>query len=253
MPRCRCFSSWALLGLLVGSGIVTICLIGPSGSEANAAPLSVEGTAVFQTTDKIVVSVPLAARTQDGTLTVAIMPADKKAAPLAQTEIKVKAGQAEQVRVELPAVKGPTADLSLACRLGKDEFTVPLKNVLLVKAHETTLNAGTTFHANSEASLRLGVHGVKSLTETVPLADAAVNVRLLPKDGKPIALYEGKTGADGMADVRFKMPALADGTYKLEIVTKSPLGEEKLERDITVTSLPKSCSPPTSRSISRGR
>jgi hypothetical protein len=108
-----------------------------------------------------------------------------------------------------------------------------------VKAHETSLNAGTEFYANSEASLRLGVHAVKSLTETLPLADATVAIRLLPKEGKATTLYDGKTGADGQADVRFKLPTLTEGAYKLEIVTRSALGEEKLEHDIKVKSAPK--------------
>ena len=108
----------------------------------------------------------------------------------------------------------------------------------LVKAHETTLTSDREFFAGAPAVLRCEVHGVKSLTETVPLA-ASVVVQLVGKDGKAISLYEGKTGADGVAEVRFQTPSVAAGTYKMEIVTKSALGEEKLERDVQIKTAPK--------------
>ena len=225
------------LGALIAAGVAAICLIGPSAPEAQAAPFSPKGTAAFQTTERLVVSVPVPERAEAGTLGIELLGA--KDDVLQTKEQTVAAGKAESVRLEFAALKVPADKVSLRCKLGKQEFTVSLKDVLVVKAHETSLNAGTEFFANSEASLRLGVHAVKSLTETVPLPDAAVNVRLLRKAGKPVALFEGKTGADGRADVHFKLPALDPGTYKLEIVTKSALGEEKLEHDIKVKSAPK--------------
>ncbi len=225
------------LGLLIGAGILAVFLIGPSTPEAQADPLSSKGTAAFQTTEKLVVSIPLPERKQDGILAVELLGAKDEV--LQKSEQKVRTGKAENLRLEFAALKVPANEVSLRCKLGKQECTVALKDVLVVKAHETSLNAGTEFHSNSNASLRLGVHAVKSLTETVPLNDAAVAVRLLPKEGKPVSLYEGKTGADGQADVYFKLPTLTDGTYKLEIVTKSALGEEKLERDVKIKSAPK--------------
>ena len=235
--RRRWLPAWIPLGLLLGGGILAVCLIGPSTSEVKADPLSPKGTAAFQTTEKLVVSVPVPDRKQDGTLSVELV--GPKDDIIQSTEQKVAAGKAEHLRLEFAALKVPVDKVALRCRLGKQEFTVALKDVLVVKAHETSLNASTEFHANSEASLRLGVHAVKSLSETLPLPEATVAVRLLPKEGKAVSLYEGKTGADGQADVRFKLPALVDGTYKLEIVTKSTLGEEKLERDVKIKSAPK--------------
>ena len=62
--------------------------------------------------------------------------------------------------------------------------------------------------------LRCEVHGVKSLSETVPLAGAAVAVRLHGKDGKVFPLYSGKAGADGVAAVKFQVPDVPAGNYK---------------------------------------
>src|SRR5262249_20073142 len=54
--------------------------------------------------------------------------------------------------------------------------------------------------------------------------------------GKSYELYKGKAGADGGVEARFQMPTLPDGQYKMEVVTRSSLGEEKLERDVRVKS-----------------
>src|SRR5262249_14337287 len=105
--------------------------------------------------------------------------------------------------------------------------------------HETSLSAGQELHAGSPASLRCEVHGVKSVTETVPLADAAVEVRLVPKEGQAHTLYTGKTGADGVAAVAFHVPTGPAGTYKLGALTQSTLGVEKLEREVKVKTAPK--------------
>src|SRR5438132_2399816 len=106
---------------------------------------------------------------------------------------------------------------------------------MLAKEHETSLASGQEFVAGSTASLRCTVQGVKSLTETMPLGGADVVIRLRDKK-KVHDLYSGKTGADGVAAVQFKVPALPSGHYEMEVATKSALGEEKLERDVRVKS-----------------
>ena len=133
----------------------------------------------------------------------------------------------------------PADQVTLVCKFGKEKIESPLAKVLLVKAHETTLSSGQEFFAGSKASLRCEVHGVKSVAETMPLAGASVIVRLKDKDGKVTPLFEGKAGANGVADVEFKVPTLPAGTYKLEVVTSSDLGKETLERDVKVKTAPK--------------
>ena len=90
--QCCGLRSWLSLGLLAGVGIAAIFLIGPSTPEAQADPLSPKGTAAFQTTEKLVVSVPLPDRKQGGTLSVELIDAKKEV--LQTREQKVAAGKA---------------------------------------------------------------------------------------------------------------------------------------------------------------
>ena len=70
----------------------------------------------------------------------------------------------------------------------------------------------------SLAAIRLSVHGVKSVTDTVPLPGADVVIRLREKAGKIHDLYRGQTAKGGMAEVQFQLPNL-------------PAGEETLASD----------------------
>jgi 5-hydroxyisourate hydrolase-like protein (transthyretin family) len=129
--------------------------------------------------------------------------------------------------------------ITVRVKTGKREHAVALNKILLVRAHETTLTASTELFAGSNAALRCSVRGVRSLTETVPLAGADVSVRLRAADGKARTLHTGKARADGVADVAFAVPEVPAGSYKLEVVTKSVFGEEKLERAVNVKSVPR--------------
>src|SRR5262249_49828628 len=106
--------------------------------------------------------------------------------------------------------------------------------VLVAKAHETSLSAGQEFHSGSSASLRCDVHGVKSLTETIPLVGADVEVTLRGPDKKLTPLFKGKAGSDGVATAQFQMPAIPPGTYAMLVTTRSDRGEEKLEHQVKV-------------------
>jgi hypothetical protein len=112
------------------------------------------------------------------------------------------------------------------------EREVPLSDILLLKGHETTLFAPSEMIAGSHAALRCGVHGVRSLSETVPL-DAAVIVNLIGANKKAQRLATGKTDGAGPADIRFKLPE-TPGKYQLEVVTTSALGQEKLRSDVVL-------------------
>src|SRR5262249_30594830 len=143
-------------------------------------------------------------------------------------------------RFEFTPPKVAADKITVRCRFGKGEpLAVPLHKILLVKAHETALSAGQEFFAGSQAALRCNVHGVKSVSETVPLPGAAVSVRLRDARGKVSPVANAKAGGDGVAAVQSRVPAVPPGSYKMKIVTKSPLGEEKLERDVKVKTAPK--------------
>jgi uncharacterized protein YfaS (alpha-2-macroglobulin family) len=232
--RSRWFFPWVPLGAAaVAVAVVVGLFFLPSGSplspEARGAGLSPDATAAFQTTDKLVLAFNLPRDLpQADTLHVELVGPDGKA--VASAEQAVKAGAP---RVELKTPKQPAEQLTLRCRLGKESFEVPLSKVLLVKAHETSLSAGQELFAGSTAAMRVDVHGVKSLAETVPL-DATVDVQLIEKDGQAHSLYSGKAG-----QARLAVPKVKAGAYKMRVTTKSALGEEKLERDVTVKAAPK--------------
>jgi 5-hydroxyisourate hydrolase-like protein (transthyretin family) len=243
-PRPSWYYPWAPIGLgvLLTAGVIGLILVGPPGQQNSAAAASPapQSPVGFQTTDKLVLSVtlPAADKAREAALRVELLDSDGKV--VASDERNVKPGDAASThRFEFPSPKQPADQLTLRCSFGKEQVETPLAKVLLVKAHETTLGGGAEFFAGAPAALRCEVHGVKSYTETVPLADAAVTIQFVDKDGKAHPAYQGKTAADGVADATLAVPALPDGAYKLVVVTKSDLGEEKLERDVTVKAAPK--------------
>src|SRR5262249_39618181 len=140
-----------------------------------------------------------------------------------------------EVKAEFEALKTPVARVSVRTSHAGQSQTTALSQVLLVKAHETTLAAPGELQAGASAEMRCSVHGVRSLTESVPLA-ASVEGRFVAPEGKVTELYKGKTGADGLAPVRFVAPEVPPGSYKVQVETRSALGEEKLEKSVTVGS-----------------
>jgi uncharacterized protein YfaS (alpha-2-macroglobulin family) len=204
--------------------------------EADAPALAQGTTAVLKTKDKLLVTVGLAnpeARTLRGTLGMELIGPDGKTIAKGSKQVN-QTELAAGYRFEMPATDLAPEKLQLRCRFDKEEFQVLVSEVLVAKAHETTLAAGQEFHAGSTAVIRCGVHGVKSLSETIPLAGALVELQLRGPDKKLIPLYSGKAGANGIVDAQFRMPAVAAGQYAMLVRTQSPLGEEKLEHAIKV-------------------
>jgi hypothetical protein len=227
----------AVLGvLLVGVGVI-LCWEAPG--QAEAAMLSAQNAGVFKTQDKLLITIGVANPDEKevrGTLTVELIDAKCKSVGKSRQTVQ-QSDKAASYRFELP-LTGLSADqVTLRCHFGdKEQFSAKVSDLILAKAHETSLSSGQEFQAGSTASLRCTVQGVKSLTETVPLAGADVVIRLKDKDGKVQELYKGKAGVDGVATAEFKVPALPTGQYKMEVATKSALGEEKLERDVRIKS-----------------
>ena len=241
-PRTQGPPRWAILGagglaLLLGGFV----LLGPVGKQtAQAGEPSLKGAAV-QTTEKLLLSLTVTSaddKKLSGNLVAELL--DSAGKVIASREQAIEQGEKTAAyRFEFPALKQKPDGLTLRYTLGKHKVEVPLSKELLVKAHETTLSVGTEFHAGTTAALRCSVHGVKSLTETVPLPNSTVEVRLKDKDGKVHELFKGKADDRGAAAVDLKVPALPAGTYKMEVATRSSLGEEKLERDVKLKAEPK--------------
>ncbi len=236
-PRPRWFYPWVPIGLAAALGALVVwLLLSPSGQLAQAGEPKLESAAGLQTSGKkLLVSVTLLNRDAgrlEGKLVAELLgPQDKVVDHLEKTVDQ--RDKAEAYRFEFPTPKLPLDQLTLRYTFGKQKLEKKLGAILLKKAHETVLTAGQEFHAGSKASLRCEVRGVKSLTETVPLAGARVEVKLHAKD-RSYQLYSGKVSADGVASVPFTVPALPAGSYKMEVATRSGLGEEKLEREVKI-------------------
>jgi 5-hydroxyisourate hydrolase-like protein (transthyretin family) len=168
-----------------------------------------------------------------GTLLVELV--DRAGKSLARFEKDVNQETAHaQYHGTLPVDRADVPERGLRVSLNNRTHEKGLGQVLLAKAHETSVAAGTDYSAGSRVALRCGVHGVLNLTETMALPGSDVQIRVKDKAGKVHELFQGKTSRDGMATVEFEMPALETGQYELEIVTRSALGEEKLQRQIQV-------------------
>jgi 5-hydroxyisourate hydrolase-like protein (transthyretin family) len=220
--------------LLLGLG--GLALWSQSRGQAESAPFRPQTAAVFPAANKLVVGVTLTnadARELTGDLQVELVKDQDQTLAKAVQPVRQKERLAGY-RFELAADKAKADGLTLRVRLGGQRYEMPLAKVLLTKGHETSLTTSQEFFAGSAAPFRCEVHGVRSERETLPLAAAAVTVRLNDKDGKPRTLYEGKTPADGRIDAEFQVPAVPSGQYTLEVVTKSPLGEDKLQRAVHI-------------------
>jgi 5-hydroxyisourate hydrolase-like protein (transthyretin family) len=229
------------LAALVLAAIPLVVLLWPDPPEAEAAALSADAAAVHRTRDnKLWVAVTLTntGKTKlQGKLEVELLDASGQSLAAREREVE-QADRTGSYQFEFP-VGEKTDGLKLRYRFGKEQFEAALPKILFAKAHETSLATSQEFYPGSSAALRCGVHAVKSFVDTVPLAGAAVEVKLHAKDGKVHDLYAGKTGDDGTARVEFQVPKLPSGDYKLEVATKSALGEEKLERNVKLRSEPK--------------
>ena len=244
--RCRNCSRMTRIGLLAGCLLAILAIVifvwpGTRTQQAAAAVLSPQGAAGYQTTEKLLLTIGLANHERlpvQGKLQVELVDADGKT--VAQDEKAVdQKDPVASYRFEFASAKLPLDKLTLRCRLGQQKFETPLSNILVVKAHETSLATSQEFFAGSTAAIRCDVHGVKSIAENTPLAGAKVEIQLRAKDGKVTPLLTDKTGADGIALAQFKVPALPAGQYMLEVATHSDLGEEKLEREVRIKADPK--------------
>jgi hypothetical protein len=226
-------------GAIVIAGLVALLLLGPPGSQAQGAAPKPEATAGFQTTEHLTLTVALSGSEKPGrrgTLAVELLDADGKVIEHASEDVQPEA-EATSHRFQFAALKAPADKITVRCRFADQKpVEAPLVKLLLVKAHETALSTGEEFIAGTRAVIRCEVHGVKSLSETVPLPGATVAVRLRGEDGKVHEVYEGKAAAEA---VPFQVPALPAGKYKMEVVTTSTLGKETLQRDVQIKTAPK--------------
>jgi hypothetical protein len=246
MSDTRTFRWQVLVSILLGVGmvgtIVAVFLLMPAGQEARGDSPAAHATAGYQTTENLTLTVTLAAvagAPRRAPLEVQLIDPDGLVLESVRPEVE-PTGEVSAHRFEFRLPKLAADKITVRVRFGEQKpIEVSLNSILLVKAHETALSAGQEFFAGSQASLRCEVHGVKSISQTVPLPGATVEVRLRDPAGKELAAYKGKTDDKGVAAVAFPVPALPPGSYKMEVLTKSALGEEKLQRDVKIKTAPK--------------
>src|SRR5262249_6359763 len=151
--------------LLVFSGLA---LLSQAMSQAGAPPFSPRVVAYFPKDDKLTVAV-WAPGVEARPVSVELLGADGKL---------IATGKRAGAAFELAADKTRAADSPLRIRKGELRKDFPLPATLLAKAHETSLVCGQEFFAGSTTALRVSVHGVRSVRETVALPGAEVTIRL---------------------------------------------------------------------------
>jgi uncharacterized protein YfaS (alpha-2-macroglobulin family) len=101
-----------------------------------------------------------------------------------------------------------------------------------INAMETIVLGQSRYVPGSQAALRIVV---RNINDQSPLPDSTVKVLLQPaKGGRAIPLYEGTTDSSGVANVAFQVPDGVDPSQELIVETTSNLGEDQLERAVTI-------------------
>ncbi len=105
--------------------------------------------------------------------------------------------------------------------------------------HDTDIVVDTTLIRETEATAYVAVSGARTLTSSAPLGGASVRLSLVSKEAKKSAaetvLGTATTGDDGVAVVRFRVPKLPAGDYRLVAHTRSRYGEDRIVRPVRVT------------------
>ncbi len=97
---------------------------------------------------------------------------------------------------------------------------------------ETVVLGTSRFVPGSEAAIRVAVRDYRDAS---PVEKATIKVSLAPQGGgQAVVLYEGATDALGTADVRFRVPEDVAPNQTLIVETRSGLGQDRVERAVTV-------------------
>jgi hypothetical protein len=115
--------------------------------------------------------------------------------------------------------------------------------------HDATVVTDGVLVRNAEARVFVSVTGARSLSASEPLAGADVELTIAPPAptkespgaafiargqtaAQPIA--RGRTSSDGSAVLRFRVPRLQPGPYRLLVATRSPHGASTVERAVEI-------------------
>lgn len=155
-----------------------------------------------------------------------------------QTESLNRSATSSIHRLSFPLPSPSLDNITVRCSLDNETTEVPLRKILVLKPHETNLTTSQEFYPGSKSGFRCLVQTVRTLMDAVPLPESRVLVTL-EGQGKKIKLLDGQTDQEGLVRAELPIPVVPSGDYKLEVVTQSRLGEEKLERSIKIKSTPR--------------
>jgi hypothetical protein len=109
--------------------------------------------------------------------------------------------------------------------------------------HDATVVTDDVLVRNAEATVFVNVSGATTLTASAPLAGVEVDLAIAPGDRPPRLpaaaaarhLARARTGAGGDAVLRFRVPALESGAYRLLVTTRSSHGSDTTERAVMLS------------------
>ncbi|HUT99804.1 MAG TPA: MG2 domain-containing protein, partial [Myxococcota bacterium] len=90
------------------------------------------------------------------------------------------------------------------------------------------------FIPGSRASLRVMTMGVTGLTSSQPIPLAQVSLAIKGNKHPEKIIFRGRSDLLGISDANFDVPAWPDGSYEMIVRAKTPFGEGKVERSVTV-------------------
>ena len=222
--------------VLLVCGLAASTAIWQAVSEAGAPPFEPRVLAAFKDKQlQLSIGLPIPAKkTVTGKVSVELLDSAGKSVAVREGKLS-KFDATVNLAFTFDDVKKTDADkLRLRVAFQKKQFEVPLTKALLGKAHETLVNAGTEFHSGSQASIQVAVQGVRSIAETVPQPGSDVTITLIDAKKEKLPLYHGVTDQTGKVLANFDIPSVSPGQYTLQIVTKTPFAEEKLERMVKI-------------------
>jgi hypothetical protein len=92
---------------------------------------------------------------------------------------------------------------------------------------ELSLMSSTEFYAGMPVELRVAAK--KSLSQN-PIADAAIEVKVISTVEPPRVIFRGKTAADGTTVIRCTIPPFAEGTAAIIISAQSTIGNDEVKQ-----------------------
>jgi hypothetical protein len=226
--RWRLGAVTVLLGGLIGATLIWQAI-----SEAGAPAFSPRVLASFKDKQLTVsIGLPASEKPVTGKVSVELLDAAGKSLGIRESKLS-KFDSSVDAAFTFADVNKADAD-KLRVKFKGKQTELPLTKVLLGKGHETTIHAGTDFHAGSQGSILVTVLGIRNVAESIPHVGGNVTIHLIDAKKNRTHVYSGLTDKEGKLLADFVVPTLAAGAYMMEIVTRSAHGEEKLERQVRI-------------------